>query len=234
MKATTINELRTMANTSVNRDTLVGKLSAFELEEFGPSGVVKFEPSFHASTSTTNKKDLKSLYAKESEDMKREEDDFEKLEALFVRRVPKGPVGSKYEGKEPFKYFSCNKIGHFASRCLERNSRFQERVRRSFKPNPRYQNKYKYKKNKDKSCYIVDEEGITDSDDEPIEDSASGFNNGKEWVFLAIKEDDPTLEENILKDKALVAKIEEKDEWVIDSSCSHHMTGDKGKFMSFQ
>lgn len=71
MKATTINELRTMANTSVNKDTLVRKLSSFELEEFGPSRAVKFEPSFHASTSTTSKKDWKALYAKELEDMKR-------------------------------------------------------------------------------------------------------------------------------------------------------------------
>lgn len=56
--------------------------------------------------------------------MKREDDEFEQLEALFARRVPKGPIGSNYEGKTPFKCFACNKIGHFASRCLERNSRF--------------------------------------------------------------------------------------------------------------
>ena len=148
MKATAINELRTMANTSINRDTLVGKLSAFELEEFGPSGAVKTEPAFHASTSATSKQDWKALYAKELDDMKREDDEFEKLEALFARRVPKGPVGSKYEGKAPFKCFACNKIGHFASRCPERNSRFEERVKKSFKPN---QNRYILKRNK--QCY---------------------------------------------------------------------------------
>lgn len=64
MKAIAINELRTMSTTSGNKDTLVGKLSAFELEEFGPSGAVKTEPTFHASTSTTGKKEWKSLYAK--------------------------------------------------------------------------------------------------------------------------------------------------------------------------
>lgn len=134
-----------MANTSVNIDTLVGKLSAFELEEFGPFRAVKSEPTFHASTSSTSKQYWKVLYAKELDDMKREDEELEKLEALFDRRVPKGPVGSKYEGKAPFKCFACNKIGHFASRCPEKNSIFEERVRRSFNTNPRYQNKYKYK-----------------------------------------------------------------------------------------
>lgn len=129
MKATTINELRTMANTSVNGDTLVGKLSDFELEEFGPSRVLKTEPSFHASTSATSKKDWEALYTKKLEDMKREDDEFEKLEALFATRVPKGLVGSKYERKALFKCFACNKNGHFASRCPERNSIFEERVR---------------------------------------------------------------------------------------------------------
>ncbi|GLJ05840.1 hypothetical protein SUGI_0026440 [Cryptomeria japonica] len=143
-----------MANTSVNRDTLVRKLSAFELEEFGPSRVVKSKPSFHA---------------KELEDMKREDEEFEKFEALLARRVPKGPVGS-----------------------------------------------------------------VTDSDDEPAQDSTSSSRNGNEWVFLAIKEDDLVLEEILPEEKALAAKIEDKNEWVIDSGCSHHMTGDKRKFLSLQ
>lgn len=43
-----------------------------------------------------------------------------------------------------------------------------------------------------------------------------------------------TLEENIPEEKALAANIEDKDEWVIDSGCSHHMTRDQGKFLSLQ
>lgn len=49
--------------------------------------------------------------------MRKEDEEIEQLESLFSRRVPKGSTGSKYEGKAPFKCFSCNKIGHFASRC---------------------------------------------------------------------------------------------------------------------
>lgn len=166
--------------------------------------------------------------------MQREDEQFEQFEALFDRRAPKGPIGSKYEGKSPFKCFACNKIGHFASKCLERNSRFEVRARRYIKPNPRYQNKHKYKKNRDKSCYIVDEEGVTDSNDEPTQDYASGSWNGREFVLLAIKEDDLALEENILEEHALATKIEDKDEWVIDSGCSHHTARDKRKFLSLQ
>ncbi|GLJ09558.1 hypothetical protein SUGI_0111790 [Cryptomeria japonica] len=71
MKATITNELRKMENPSINRDILVGKLSTFELEEFGSSGVEKSEPSFHASTSSTGKSDWKVLSAKELEKMKK-------------------------------------------------------------------------------------------------------------------------------------------------------------------
>ncbi|GLJ24591.1 hypothetical protein SUGI_0469960 [Cryptomeria japonica] len=79
---------------------------------------------------------------------------------------------------------------------------------------------------------MQDEEGVTDEyGDEPTEDSASGSGNGKEWVFYALKEDEP---KPAIKneEKAMAAKVEDKDEWVIDSGCSHHMTGDKGKFVS--
>lgn len=62
--------------------------------------------------------------------MKREDDEFEKLETLFARRVPKGPVGCKCEGNTPFTCFASNNIGHFASRCPKRNSRFEERIKR--------------------------------------------------------------------------------------------------------
>lgn len=65
MKASAINALRTMEYTSVNKDILIGKLFAFELEEFGSSGAVKSEPSFHASSSTyIAKSDWKDRYAK--------------------------------------------------------------------------------------------------------------------------------------------------------------------------
>lgn len=162
MKVTTINEIRTMPNSSIIRDTLVGKISNFELKEFGPPGAEKIDTAFKASTSSIGKQDWKVLYEKELEEIRKQNEELEKLEALFSIRIPKGPLGSKYEGKSPFKYFVCNKIAHFASRCPERNSKLEERGRKYFKPNPEYQIKHKYRRNKTKSCYLVDEEGVTD------------------------------------------------------------------------
>lgn len=48
-----------------------------------------------------------------------------------------------------------------------------------------------------------------------------------EIVFVAVKE-------GLSNNKALVSHIDSSDEWVIDSGCSHHMTGDKNKFISLE
>lgn len=152
------------------------------------------------------------------EDIEREDKELEDLEALIAKRIPKGPVGSEYEGKAPFKCFSCNKIGHFASRCPERAARNQERFMRNYKPNPEYNNRPRFRRNEDKSCYYVgdDDFSITDNDDdddEPVSGSDNG-SSGKDWVFIAIKDDssEPVIDTNHTKEKALAAKIEEKDE----------------------
>ncbi|GLJ39976.1 hypothetical protein SUGI_0817840 [Cryptomeria japonica] len=129
-----------MSNTSVTRDTLVGKLSAFEIEEFGPVATIKTDLVFKASTSSASsfdKSDCKAFYSRELEEIRRENEELEELEALFARKMPKDPIGSKYE------------------------------------------------------------------EDQPVE-------------------------------KALTARIEDKNEWIIDSGCSNHMTGDKSKFLTFQ
>jgi hypothetical protein len=61
-----------------------------------------------------------------------------------------GKGKGKYEGKASFKYFSYGKIGHYASRCPKRVSRYK----------PKY----------DKKCYYVANEAVTyeefDKDDE--------------------------------------------------------------------
>lgn len=221
-KANVIEEIQTMT-----RDTSVSKLTTFELTEFVEQPI-KTKTTFIDAISSKKKYDLGesssrlSKYAKELEEMEREERELEQLEALIVRRVPKG-VG-KYEGKFPFKCFSCNKIGHFASRCLKRMSKYDSD---NWKPNPKYQ--LKYKKNKDMKCYYV-------VDDECDEFEQVNSGNGKYWVFIAIKEDDlKTIDlASCIEEKALTTKIEEKDEWVVDSGFSHHMTSDKRKLVRME
>lgn len=66
----------------------------------------------------------------------------------------------------------------------------------------------------------------------------SQMKNHKEMkLFIAIKGDGLVPIDCIsytIEEKALAAKVEEKDEWVIDNSCSYHMIGDKSKFVNME
>lgn len=130
-------------------------------------------------------------------------------EALLAHRLPKG--ADKYDGKLPLTCFSCNKIGRFASRCLERMSRYDKHERndrsdtydryekhdkndKPYKPYQKYRNQ--------KRCYYTIDEGVTN-------EQSWNRNSEDEFVFIAIKEDDlvsvnPTsyiVEENDLASK---------------------------------
>ncbi|MGI4458303.1 hypothetical protein ACR2WA_25560, partial [Klebsiella pneumoniae] len=144
--------------------------------------------AFKASTSSApsfDKSDWRSFYARELEETKKENEELEELEALFARNMPKGLAGSKYEGKAPFRCFNCNKIGHMASRCHYTHARLREEARRPSNPTLESQ-RYRFKKNKDKYCYLADEGVTDDSDEDP---TYSG------WDFVDITEDQsaPTL-----------------------------------------
>jgi len=82
-------------------------------------------------------------------------------------------------------------------------------------------------------CYYVleaREDGVIDDES----DHGGSFEN--DWVFIAIKEEDPvsTKSANCANvESALATQVIEKDEWVIDSRCSLHMTSDKSRFVSF-
>ena len=48
---------------------------------------------------------------------------------------------------------------------------------------------------------------------------------------MAIKEDDLDRE---IKEERDLSQVEKKSDWIIDSGCSHHMTGDMNKFVKFR
>lgn len=52
MKVVVINELQTMSSSPFTRDTLLGKLTAFELEELGVWSATKTETAFKAFASS--------------------------------------------------------------------------------------------------------------------------------------------------------------------------------------
>jgi len=149
------------------------------MSEFGDS-LPKFESTFKASVYGKKIYDpgesssgRSNRFEKARKDLEDDEIEATKLESLIAKILPRG--FGKYEGKLPFKSFACNKIGHFASRCLERVS----------KPNPN-------RSRAQKKCYYVqeDEEGVTDDEFD------MGSNLGNEWVFIAIKEEDSVSTES--------------------------------------
>ena len=103
-------------------------------------------------------------------------------------------------------------FGHISGRCQEKkNNRSGDKYR-----SKRDENKKDYKDKGKKSCYIIEEETKEKSND-----------HDEEVVFVAMKDDSDEDEAT-----ALVSYVNKSDRWIIDSGCSHHMIGDKSKFIT--
>ena len=63
---------------------------------------------------------------------------------------------------------------------------------------------------------------------EEEEEESNQRKSEDELGFIAIKEDD--LDKKIREESVRISQVEKKD-WIIDSGCSHHMTGDMSKFV---
>lgn len=70
------------------------------------------------------------------------------------------------------------------------------------------------------TCYLT-EEGVTNEE--------SKGSNGDGITLLVVKED--SIKEG---DMALISSINQCGEWVIDGGFTHHMTGDKNKFLNME
>ena len=62
-------------------------------------------------------------------------------------------------------------------------------------------------------------------------DSKDSDNSEDQIVYIAVKDDSNSDEEGKM---ALISHVSKNDTWIIDSGCSHHMTGDKTKFDHFE
>ena len=141
-----------------------------------------------------------------SSDSDTDEEDANQLEALLERRFHRGK--GKFIDKFPIIYFNCNEVGHIAAKCPE-------------KINCKGNDKYKGKRNEDnkeykdkgKKCYNAKEDDSNENDDEV--------------VYVAMKDE---LDED--EETTLVTCVNKNDKWIIDSEHSHHMIGDKSKFVT--
>lgn len=125
------------------------------------------------------------------------------MKVNFVRKVKRGT--NKYTCIFPLKCNKCGKIGHYASRCPKRGSK------QKFKEN-------KGKLNK-KAYYVRDDAGILDDE--------SDYEDG-DCLFLGEKDGSKPNNSKIVETVASTLHVRrDRDEWLIDSVCSNHMTGDK-------
>lgn len=116
--------------------------------------------------------------------------------------------GREKDDKKIFKCWTCDKFGHYTSKCPKREKTYKGKFK------PRRDRNYLHA-NEVEEFY---ERGQSESDDE--------------LRFVAIKEDD--FDKETQEERALVSQVEKKSDWIIESGCSHHMTGDMNKFVKFK
>ena len=118
MRVSAIQERRCEENHKITLDAIVGRLTAFELDNYDnyvPASK-NIEFAFEAKLSLKEKgKKIKNLQLESEEKSKENSDsDLELVEALLARKYSRGR--GKYKGKVPLICFSCEEIGHIVAR----------------------------------------------------------------------------------------------------------------------
>ena len=167
------------------------------------------EFAFEAKLSLKEKrKKSKNNQSRSEEETKESYDsDLEIVEALLANKYSKGR--GKYKGKIPLICFSCEEIGHIATRYPNKEGK-DGRKSNKYKGKKEFKGHKSYKE-KGKKTYFM----------------AKYFDNSEgEMVHVAIKDQSDNEEDKM----ALISHVSKNDTWMIDSGCSHHMIGDKNKF----
>ena len=120
----------------------------------------KYESSFEAKLSLKekiNKSKANQLGSKE-ESEESSNSDLEVVDALLAKKYSKGR--GKYKGKNPLIYFSCELIGHIATKCPNRENKDKKKINK-------YKGKKEFKnyKEKGKKCYLMAKDSNKNEDD---------------------------------------------------------------------
>ena len=114
-----IQERRCEENHNINLDVIVGRLTAFELDNFDNYVPVSqnIELAFEAKVSLKEKgKKIKNIQLDSEDELEESSNsDLEVVEALLAKKYSRSR--GKYKGNVPLIYFSCEEIGHIAVRC---------------------------------------------------------------------------------------------------------------------
>jgi hypothetical protein len=174
-KFSSIKEMKDLDQLTM--DELHDILTSYEMrnEKEKPS---KREASFKTSKKMKNK-EHKSSDCSNYESHAEEEN--------FLKKFKEG--SSKYEGKFPFKFFNCGKVGHFVSKCPyvknessdneeDYNVKSKQHQHKNSHKQSKHENKEKYYKKK-KSLYS---KGVNDSSEERSFDS-----DREETLFMKIE-----------------------------------------------
>ena len=119
IRVSAIQERRCEKNHNINLDAIVGRLIAFELDNFDnyvPASK-NIESTFESKLSLKEKGKKVTEIQSDSEEESKESSnsDLEIVEALLAKKYSRNK--GKYKGKVPLICFSCEEIGHIAARC---------------------------------------------------------------------------------------------------------------------
>ena len=94
-----------------------------------------------------------------------------------MRKLEQG--SGKYKGNIPFKYFTCENVGHFASKCPKKKKKYHD-------PKDKFKKVQKDKKKAKKRGFYVQEESSSKS--EPIQSSDEDIDDESlnEFMLMAI------------------------------------------------
>ena len=145
----TIQELRCIPNNVITLEGLVGRLTTFELDNFGNISSEDIETAFKEKLtifySLDRKKRLKRYVDSDSET---DDEDIDELEALLARRFHRGK--GKYNGKMPIICFNYHEVGHIVARCPKKKNRRNNKDEDNYKSrDEKYEDKYKSRKDDD-------------------------------------------------------------------------------------
>ena len=106
IRVSVIQEMKYDPNNKLNLDALVGRLTAFELDNYVPISK-NIESAFEAKISLKekSKKSKENQSGSEEETKESTDSDLEIVEALLAKKYSKGK--GKYKGKIPLIYFCC-------------------------------------------------------------------------------------------------------------------------------